>query len=56
MWVHDLARHTLSRLTSGWDNLSLTWTPDGKRIVFSSNREGTAHNLIGSLGWALRSV
>jgi len=44
VWLYDLPRRTLSRLTFGWDNMSPTWTPDGKRIVFRSNRDGV-HNL-----------
>jgi eukaryotic-like serine/threonine-protein kinase len=44
-WVWDLARLTLTRLTfaPGLD-LYPVWTPDGRRVVFSSEREG-ARNL-----------
>jgi serine/threonine-protein kinase len=39
LWIWDLARKTLTRLTfEGRNNLSPVWTPDGKGITFS--REG----------------
>ncbi len=40
IWVYDLARNTLSRLTfdAAFDRNPL-WTPDGERIVFASNRD-----------------
>jgi len=41
IWLHDLARDTLTRFTfEGAENDSPLWTPDGKRIVFTSNKEG----------------
>jgi serine/threonine-protein kinase len=40
-WLYDLARETMTRLTfEGNNNLSAVWTPDGKRVAFSSNKEG----------------
>ena len=41
VWLFDLRRRALSRLTSdaSIDNNPL-WSPDGSRIVFSSNRKG----------------
>jgi Tol biopolymer transport system component len=42
IWIHDLTRATQSRLTfgsAGYDSTPL-WTPDGKRIIFSSDRNG----------------
>jgi serine/threonine-protein kinase len=40
-WLYDLARDTLTRLTfEGNINNNPSWTPDGKRIAFSSNKEG----------------
>jgi serine/threonine-protein kinase len=41
LWVSDLARKTFTRLTfdPGID-LSPLWTPEGRRVVFSSNRAG----------------
>ena len=42
IWLYDLTRATLTRLTfQGSLNLMGAWTPDGKRIAFESNREGS---------------
>jgi len=42
LWVWDLGRTTLTRLTlTAATELSGTWTPDGRRLVFNSDREGT---------------
>ena len=47
IWTYDLARNTLSRLTFDESNdYRPLWTPDGKRIVFASNRED-----VGGLWW-----
>ena len=47
VWVYDWARETLSRLTFDADQaLDPVWTPDGRRIVFSSFRSGN-----GNLYW-----
>jgi serine/threonine-protein kinase len=41
VWIWDIAREVLSRLTSGpgIDYLP-RWTPDGRRLIFLSNRDG----------------
>src|SRR6185503_2608308 len=39
IWVHDLVRDTTTQLTFGSSNdRAVVWTPDGKRITFSSDR------------------
>jgi eukaryotic-like serine/threonine-protein kinase len=46
IWLFDLARETLTRFTFGGAvNLDPVWTPDGKRIVFSSNKDGGSPNI-----------
>jgi Tol biopolymer transport system component/predicted Ser/Thr protein kinase len=44
IWLFDLARETLTRLTfQGSINQLGAWMPDGKRITFQSNKEGPAN-------------
>src|SRR4030095_1096424 len=46
IWIYDVDRDQLSRLTTDpGDDLAPTWTPDGRRVVFSSTRGGTVPNL-----------
>lgn len=40
IWVYDLSRDTLTRLTFGGSSQNPIWTPDGKRIAFYSDKEG----------------
>jgi Tol biopolymer transport system component/predicted Ser/Thr protein kinase len=43
IWLYDLSRETLTRLTfEGSANNGPAWTPDGKRIAFNSNKDGAA--------------
>jgi len=47
IWIWDLARRTLTRLTDGHTlDSSPVWTPDSARIIFRSARDG-----IGNLYW-----
>jgi serine/threonine protein kinase/Tol biopolymer transport system component len=49
VWLYDLSRETLTRLTfEGHANQLPSWTPDGKRIAFESNKEG-ANNIFWQL-------
>ena len=38
VWLYDLTRRTLTRLTLGFDNNVPVWTPDSRRVAFSSTR------------------
>ncbi len=40
LWLHDLGRDTLSRLTFDGSSLFPLWAPDGRRIAFSSSKTG----------------
>jgi len=40
IWLYDIARGAMSRLTFTADNLYPVWTPDGEKIVFGSRRNG----------------
>jgi Tol biopolymer transport system component len=40
IWIVELSRDTMTRLTFNGRNNSPTWTADGKEVTFSSNREG----------------
>src|SRR5262249_14978767 len=40
IWIYDLARDTLTRLTFEGRNINPSWTPDGKRVAYSSDRNG----------------
>jgi Tol biopolymer transport system component len=48
IWIYDISHDTLTRLTSEGENLWPVWTPDGKRIAFTSNQGGPS-----SLFWTL---
>ena len=38
IWIYEWARDTLSRLTFDGNALNPVWTPDGRRVVFSTRR------------------
>ena len=40
IWLHDLARGTLTRLTSEARNARAIWTPDGKSVAYGSATVG----------------
>ena len=40
VWVYDLSRSTLTRLTFEGRNSQMLWTPDGQHVTFRSVREG----------------
>jgi Tol biopolymer transport system component/predicted Ser/Thr protein kinase len=37
IWVYDIPRNTMSRLTFTGSNRSPVWSPDGRRIAYSNN-------------------
>ncbi len=45
IWVYDILRTTLTRLTYEGDNRVPLWTPDSERIAFRSTRAGAPGNL-----------
>ena len=49
IWVYDIARNTLTRLTFEGANVQPHWTPDGKRVTWRSIREGGPGNLFWKL-------
>jgi serine/threonine-protein kinase len=47
IWVLDVARGTLDRITNGGTgNFDPIWTPDGKRIVYHANTGSSRENVI----------
>jgi Tol biopolymer transport system component len=43
IWVHDLSRGTLTRLTTEGRNARAIWTPDGTRLTYESATAGNAN-------------
>jgi len=58
IWLYNLSRDTLTRLTfEGNSNVAPSWTPDGKRIAFESNKDGATNiywQLADGSGWLER--
>ena len=43
IWIYDIASATLTKLTSeGARSFRPEWSPDGKRVIYGSNRDGRA--------------
>jgi serine/threonine protein kinase len=40
IWIYEFERGTLLRLTVDGNNINPTWSPDGKRVTYSSSGEG----------------
>ena len=40
IWIYEVARNTLTRLTTEGESDWPIWTPDGERVTFTSNRGG----------------
>jgi serine/threonine-protein kinase len=40
VWIYDIQRNTVTRLTSDGQPWTPLWTPDGKRVVFSWSKTG----------------
>ncbi|MDA2935289.1 protein kinase [Acidobacteria bacterium AH-259-D05] len=49
IWVYDITREALTRLTFEGSNQSPAWTPDGRKVTFRSDRAGP-HNLFWKSG------
>jgi DNA-binding winged helix-turn-helix (wHTH) protein/Tol biopolymer transport system component len=43
IWIHDFESGASTRVTFEGDSFAPIWTPDGKRLTFSSNRNGPCH-------------
>ena len=50
VWLIDLSRETLTRLTFEGENGNPSWTPDGKRITFQSNETNLSWQLADGSG------
>jgi serine/threonine-protein kinase len=41
IWLYEIERRTMTRLTTHWDNYNPVWSSDGDVLTFSSNRNGS---------------
>ena len=46
LWVYDTTRDTLSKFTLTFSNDWPVWTPDGKRLIYASNRPDTQWDIV----------
>jgi serine/threonine protein kinase/Tol biopolymer transport system component len=51
IWVIDVPRNVMSRVTSGGTEGNPIWSPDGQRIAFDSSRRGSVNSDIYSIHW-----
>lgn len=49
VWMYDVPRGSMSKLTSEGNNSRSAWTPDGSRVTFSSDRAGGFANIYWTL-------
>ncbi|MBN1569176.1 MAG: PD40 domain-containing protein [Acidobacteria bacterium] len=45
IWIWDIVRETMTPSTFSGDSEAALWTPDGRRIVYRSTRDGTLANI-----------
>jgi serine/threonine-protein kinase len=45
VWIYDIARDTLTRLTFNGSSFAARWTPDGKRVAYTS-ATGTTEGIV----------
>ena len=50
IWIFDLIRNRAERLTAQGENVWPVWTPDGQKVVFSSDRNGPFNLYLASVG------
>ena len=52
--IYDIARNNFAQLTFSATEVGPVWTPDGKRVVFSSSRDGTLNLYVKNAVWVDR--
>ena len=50
IWIYDLARRTLTKLTYGSLNNAAAWTPDGKRVAFRNRKQSGENGIFWAPG------
>ncbi len=41
VWLYEIERRTMTRLTTHWDNFNPVWSRDGRAVTFGSNMNGS---------------